>query len=78
MIAVQMKVQSARNNADNSVALAEQSVGMLRAAKLTINKTPVCETLLELADDNLGAAIRDLEAALTDMRLARTILNEQR
>ena len=75
MIAVQMRVQSARNNADNSVALAEQSVGMLRAAKLCPS---VPETLLELADDNLGAAIRDLESALADMRLARTILNEQR
>ena len=75
MIAVQMKIQSARNATDNSVALAEQSVGILRSAKLSPSASVL---LLSLADENLDAAIRDLETALNELRTARNILKEKR
>ena len=75
MIAVQMKIQAARNAADNSVALAEQSVGVLRSAKLCPS---VSVALLSLADDHLESAIRDLETALNEMRTARNILKNKR
>ena len=75
MIAVQMKIKSSRNASNNAIALSEQSAGILSAAKLAPS---ACETLLSLADDNLDAAIRDLETALNEMRIARNILKDKR